>query len=90
MAYLGQGKLIGYRTYKDKNGAQKHIYNVLNGTIDTATGLYDDCELANIFQAEQTLKTLKPQEVSFDVIPKTFNGQTRNTYTNIHATEGKK
>jgi len=83
--YQGQGKLLGYRTYKDKNGVNKHVYSVLVGTIDATTGLYDKSEYITITATEQTLKTLKPQDVSFEVTPYTFNGITRNSYSDIHA-----
>ena len=36
MNYQGQGKLIGYRTYT-KDNEQKHVYNILNGTLDSKT-----------------------------------------------------
>ncbi|GHV02580.1 hypothetical protein FACS1894211_14240 [Clostridia bacterium] len=88
MNYQGQGKLIAYRTYT-KDGKAKHVYNVLNGNTDPKTGLFGECEYITIIQDAQTLKELKPQEVAFEVMARTFSGQTRNVYSNIRALGGK-
>jgi len=85
--FNGQGKLLGYRTYKDKNGADKYVYSVLVGEIDTTTGLYKKSDYIQIIQSEQTLKTLKAQDVGFTATLNTFNGVTKPSYSNIHALE---
>lgn len=80
--YQGQGKLIGYHSYK-KDNVEKHIYTVLNGTIDEKTGLYTKTEYIQIFSETQVLKSLKPQEVTFEVEMKTFGKETKPSYSNI-------
>lgn len=82
MNYQGQGKLIGYRTYT-KDNEQKHVYNILNGTIDGKTGLYSECEYITVVQSEQTLIEVKPQDVRFEVQATNFGGQVRNRYMNV-------
>lgn len=82
MNYQGQGKLIGYRTYT-KDNEQKYVYNILNGTLDSKTGLYSECEYITVVQSEQTLPELKPQEVRFEVQATNFGGQVRNRYMNV-------
>lgn len=82
MNYIGNGKLIAYHTYT-KDNKQRHVYNVLNGTMDSASGLYSECEYITIIQDTQTLKELKPQSVTFEVAPRMFNGKTYNSFTNI-------
>lgn len=89
MNYQGQGKLIGYHTYK-KDNVDKHIYDVLNGTIDPKTGLYDKLEYIQVFSEEQTLKDLKPQEVAFEIELRQFGGKTMPRYSNIQSVGGKK
>jgi hypothetical protein len=86
MNYQGQGKLIAYRTYV-KDGTTKHIYNVLNGNTDPKTGLYGECEFITIYQTEQTLRELKPQNVGFEIEARTFAGKPSLKYTNIRGLE---
>ena len=86
MNYLGQGKLIGYKTYK-KNNEDRHIYYVLNVAMDKPSGLYSECEFITVIQTEQTLKELKPQTVSFEVQTQNFGGRIQNRYMNIEPIE---
>ncbi len=53
MNYQGQGKLIGYHTYT-KDNEQKHVYNIINGTLDSKTGLYSECEYLGSICTQQT------------------------------------
>lgn len=89
MNYIGKGLLVGYKTYK-KDNIDKHIYYVLNGNKDDASGLYSDLEFITIIQDEQTLTELKPQRVSFEIASQNFGGKITQRFLNIKAEkEGK-
>lgn len=86
MNYIGKGKLIGYKSY-EKDGVKKHVYSVLNGDLDSETGLFTKLECITIIEDTQVLQELKPQNVTFEVSSNTYGGQTKNTYLNIQSVE---
>lgn len=82
MIYIGKGFLIGFKTY-EKDGITKYVYNVLNGTKDSENGLYTECEYITIIQEEQTLKEIKPQPVTFELVNQNFGGKIQQRFINI-------
>ncbi len=87
MNYQGQGTLIGYKTYV-KDNLTKHIYYVLNGNKDSENGLFSDVEFITIVQTEQTLKEIKPQQVTFEISVSNYGGKIQNRYLNIKSIGG--
>ena len=86
-----KGKLIGYRTYKDKNGADYHEYKVLlTGALDEKSGLFGKCDLIKCTTKEQPLKTLKSQVVEVSGELKSYNGTSYPKYDEISSVEGGK
>ena len=83
--YLGTGRLIGYKTYVSNNKAGHTYYVMVEGAKDPKTALFEDVEIIKINEETQVLKELKPQNVSYDLMPEQYGSKTFNKYKNIRA-----
>lgn len=81
--YSGNGKLIGYRNYKAKDGKSVHVYTVLLGDTESDTGLSKELQLISIYQDKQVLGKLEVCLVEFDVKITEFKGEKQVRYSNI-------